>query len=193
MVDRLRTKFKGVDNVALACIYFNYKEATTSRDIVSNLLKQLLERASKLSNEVQALYSSHQERETQANMKELLPLLRNEARRISTFFIVLDALDEFEDTQNSRATILMELRQIPNVRVMITGRTYLQSTVFSKLDEVSALSIRASGSDIRKYLDARIEKSGHLGEEMKSDQDLRATIVDGIVSKADGMYNISPW
>ena len=115
-------------------------------------------------------------------------MLRIESSQILTFFIVLDALDEFKDTRNARATILMELHQIPNVQVMITGRTHVQSTVFSKLDDVSTLLIQASNIDIRKYLNAQIEKTGYLREEMKSDQDLRAIVIDGILSKADGMY-----
>jgi hypothetical protein len=193
VIDHLQTKFKGADDVALACVYFNYKEATTPKDIVGNLLKQLLERASVLPKEAQALYSSHQERQTQANIKELLSLLRNEAARISTFFIVFDGLDEFDDTHNARAIVLMELRQIPNARVMITGRTHVQSTVLSKLDEVSTLLIRASNNDIHKYLDARIEEAGYFGEEMKADRELRTTVIDGIISKADGMYNILSW
>ena len=192
MVDHLQKKFEGVDDVALACVYFNYKEATTPKDIIGNLLKQLWQRTSDLSNEAQTLYSSHQKWQTQPNIKELLPLLRAESGRVSTFFIVLDALDEFDDTHNARATILLELRQIPNVRVMITGRTHMERTV-SKLDEVATLSIRASNSDIRRYLDARIEKTGYLGDEVKSDQDLRATVIDGIIRKADGMYNLLLW
>jgi ankyrin repeat protein len=156
-------------------------------------LKQLWERISnRVLNNAQALYSSHQERQTKPNIKELSPLLRTESDRVSTFFIVLDALDEFDsgDMQNARTSILWELGQILNVRVMITGRTHVQSTVLSNLDDVATLPIRASDSDIRRYLDARIEKVGYLGEEVKLDQDLRATIIDGIIGKADGMYYI---
>lgn len=172
-------------------MYFNYKESktTTPKDIIGNLVKQLWEGISSLSGEGQELYSSHQQRQTEPNLKELLPLLRSESGRVSTFLIVLDALDEFDDTENARATLLLELRRLPNVRVLITGRTHVQSTVLSKLqDDVATLSIRASDNDIRKYLESRIEKAGYLGEELKSDVGLRTTVVERIVTKADGMY-----
>ena len=191
MVNHLEKNFEGVNDVALACVYFNYKEATTPTDIIGNLLKQLLERNPGLSNEARALYSSHEPRQTRPNLKELLQLLRTESARISTFFLVLDALDEFSDTSNARAIILLELRQLPNARVMITGRSHVGNTVQSKLDDVSTLPIRASDDDIRKYLDTRSEKSIYLDKMMKADQGFRATVMDGIVGKADGML-ISP-
>jgi hypothetical protein len=191
-VDHLERKLKGIEDIALACVYCNYKEAITPKDIISNLLKQLWERTSALSNEAQSFYSSHQERQTQPSIKELLPVLRAECTRVSTFFVVIDALDEFENTQNARALILSELHEIPNVQVMITGRTHVQNTVVSIINDVAKLSIRASKSDIRRYLESRIENTGgYLSEAVKSDQDLRVTIVEGIVDNADGMYPTS--
>ena len=187
VVDHLQKNFNGVDDVALACVYFNHKEDTIPTDIIGTLLKQLLERNSNMSDEARALYAAHKKRQTRPNLKELLQLLRTEASRISTVFIVLDALDEFSDTKNARATILLELRQISTVRVMITGRPHVENTVLSKLDDVSTTLIRASDNDIRKYLDTQIEKSGFLLQKMTADPSFRATLIDQIVGNADGM------
>jgi hypothetical protein len=187
VVDHLQNNFKGVDDVALACVYFNYKEAATPTDIIGNLLKQLLERNSNISDEARALYSSHEQRQTRPNLKELLQLLRTEAGRISTVFMVLDALDEVSDIEKARAEILLVLSKISTVRVMITGRPHVEYTVLSKLDEVSTKLIRASDNDIRKYLDSELEKAVFLCKKMKADQSLRATVINGILRKADGM------
>jgi hypothetical protein len=186
VVEHLERKFKGVENVALACVYFNYKEATTTKDIIANLLKQLWEQAP--SKETQALYNWHQRRQTHPNVKELSALLRTESCQVSTFYVVLDALDEFD--QNARASILVELHQIPNMRVMITGRTHVESTVLSSLNDVSTLLIQASNGDIRTYLNARVEMAGYLGEALRADRNLRATVIDALVTRADGMYKI---
>jgi len=191
VVNHLIKKFDSVDDVALACVYFNYKDGskTTPKDVIRNLLKQFWERTSTLSTEAKELYALHQQRQTEPGFKELLSLLRNESGTISRFFIVIDALDEFDDTRNARATLLLELCQIPTVRVLITGRIDVQRTVLSTLqDNVVTFSIRASNNDIRQYLDGRIEKAGYLGEELKSDKELRTTVIERIVDKANGMY-----
>jgi predicted GNAT family acetyltransferase len=116
-VNHLQKQHRGVNDVALACIYFNYKE----KEMIANVLKQLWERTSKLSSQAQALYSLHQDRHTKPSVKEISLILRAESDRVSTFFIILDALDEFnqpqeefEETQNARVSLLVELRQIPN-------------------------------------------------------------------------------
>jgi hypothetical protein len=184
----LHTKFKGVDDVGLGCIYFNYKETTTPKDIVGNLLKQLLERHRSLSNHVEEIYSSHQERQTKPNLKDLSRLLAIETGHLSTFFIVLDALDEFADLQNARAALLLMLREIPNVRVLVTGRSHVDTTVLSKLDEATTLRIRASNHDIRKYVDSTIKKAGYLCQKMEEDAGFRNTVVETIINKADGMH-----
>lgn len=130
-----------------------------------------------------------QEKQIKPNVKQLLTLLKAESCRVSNFFIVLDALDEFDDKDDSRAAILGELNQIKNTRIMITGRTHVQSTVTAviSVEELATLAIRASDSDIRKYLNARIKKGGRLGQVLMTDEKLRDTVVEGIVTKADGM------
>jgi Cdc6-like AAA superfamily ATPase len=188
VVNHLQKKFKGVEDVAVACVYFNYKEARSPTDIIGNLVKQILERNSNISEEARALHSAHAQRESPPTLKELFQLFRTEAGRISTVFIVLDALDEFGDTDNARATVLLGLRQIPNTRMMITGRSHVRNLIQSKLDDVSTLLIRASNEDIRKYLNTQIEESLYLCEMVTTDQSLRATVLDTIVKKADGMF-----
>lgn len=183
----MQKNFKGVDDVALACVYFNYKDTDTPTNIIGNLLKQLLERNSNISDEARALYSEHEKRQTRPNLKELLQLLRTEAGRISTVFMVLDALDEFSETEKARVEILLDLSQISTVRLMVTGRPHVDCKVLSELYEVSTKLIRAPDNDIRKYLDTQIEKTGFLREKMKADQSLRATVMNGILRKADGM------
>jgi hypothetical protein len=91
VVNHLEMKFKGVTNVAIACVYFNYKEATTTKDIVADILKQLWEQTPTLSDQAQDLYCTHQQRGTEPNIKEILPLLSSESDRVSKLVNVLDA------------------------------------------------------------------------------------------------------
>lgn len=54
-------------------------------DILGNLLKQLLEEAGALSEEVQNSHTSHRQRDTKQSVKELIELIHDEASRFLPF------------------------------------------------------------------------------------------------------------
>lgn len=188
--EHLWKKFEGVDDVAIACVYFNWQESRTTTDIVANLLKQLLERNPTLPEEIKDRYDQYQKRrETWLSAKDILQLLQLEASKISSFFIFLDALDECTGGETSCAKVLLELEKIPNVRLMITGRPGVEPVVLSKCKDMATLEIRASDEDIRKAIDTQLNTTVNIvSEAMKDDSTLRSAILDAIVTHARGMY-----
>jgi hypothetical protein len=181
--------FSGIDDIALACVYFNYKESASPTDIIANVLKQLLQRTPILSDKVRDLYSSHNQRQTRPNLNELVHFLQDEAGRISSFFIILDALDECTGGENDAAKILLELKKIPNARLLITGRPNAENILrATQGEDFLTLIIRADDRDIRKFLNHQIEVSVFLSLNTKNDQELRDMIIDKIVDNANGMY-----
>lgn len=97
-----------MDDVALACVLFNCNETVTTAAIVPNFLKALLEQIRTLSEETMKLYRQcYEEKEAQASLKEILQLLNIKAGRISSFLIVLDALDECTNEANTCAKIVL--------------------------------------------------------------------------------------
>jgi len=153
---------------------------------VGNLLKQLLERNTSLSKEVQEVHDRHCQRETRPTFSELSGLLRLEARRISSFFIVVDALDECSGGEDSAAGILRELESISTSRLMITGRPHV-ANIMSRFGAFTRLEIRAADEDIGKYLETEINKSIFLSECVQNDEALRSSIPNAIVKHAQGM------
>jgi hypothetical protein len=185
-VDHLQKTFDGAEDVALACVYFNYTETVTAAAIVSNLLKQLLERKPTLSQEAGELYKEcYEKRETPASINEIFQLLHIEASRISSFFIVLDALDECTNEANTRAKIVLELEKIPNVRLMITGRKDVEDIVLSKCTDSTILRILATDDDMRRSIGSQVDEMLNLSTINHS----RQSIVDKVVTKANGMYS----
>jgi hypothetical protein len=168
-------------------VYFNYRENAATVDILGNLLKQLLEEAGALSDEIQDFHTNHHQRVPKPNLKDVIKLIDNEASRVSTFFIVLDAIDECTGGEDAAAKILVELQRIPNARLMITGRPHFESTV-SRLKEFKTLKIRARDEDIAKSIDSWIEESVFLCDCIDNDDSLRDVIVGAVVEKAQGMY-----
>jgi hypothetical protein len=143
--DYLQKTFESVDDVGLACIYFNYKTPTTPKETIANVLKQVLERTLTLSGDVENFYIAHQQRDTQATLPELSDLLRRESGRLSSVFIVVDALDECPADENVGFRILSELHRIPQTRFMITGRPHI-AELMSRF-ESQILDIRANDED----------------------------------------------
>jgi hypothetical protein len=188
--EHLRKTFEGVDDVAIACFYLNWQESRTTTDIIANLLKQLLERNPTLAKEIKDLYEQYQgRRETKLSSKDISQLFHREASQTSTFFIILDALDECTGGETSSAKILFELGQIPQVRLMITGRPGVEHVVRSKCKDTATLEVRGSDEDIRKAIDTQLNMTTHaVSGAMEEDPTLRSTILDAIVTKARGMY-----
>jgi arsenate reductase-like glutaredoxin family protein len=189
VVEHLQKTFDGADDVGLACVYFNYKESIPTAAIIPNILKQVLERSPTISQETMDLYAQfHDKRETRSSLKEILQLLNKEMSRISSLFVVLDALDECTMEANTRAKIILELQKIPNVRLLITGRRDVEDFVLSKFKNSAAiLSIQASPEDIHKAIETQV---GEILDLSKTPHSI-LSLVNKVVEKAKGMYSPS--
>ncbi|KAL8702560.1 MAG: hypothetical protein Q9201_004277 [Fulgogasparrea decipioides] len=82
---------------AFAFMYCNYKERAqqTFENLISSLIRQLVDRDSSIPDELRLLYQSHKKHETRPNRSELLRLLNTVASGYASLFFVIDALDEF--------------------------------------------------------------------------------------------------
>ena len=110
-------------------------------------------------------------------------VLQAESRKFSTVFVILDALDECPDSQQTRAKVISVLHEIQTVRLIVTGRPHDMMQTF---EEAVRLDIRPSDSDIEKYADGQIEMEKNLKKHKEGDE-LRKTIKDMIVNNANGM------
>ena len=183
--ERLRKTFDDVDDVAIACVYFNYREPATPPEILANLLKQVLERNNILSKDIRASYASHRQRNTRPHLTELSTLLASEYSRLTSCFLVLDALDECATDNNVGFKILSELQKISNSRLMITGRPHVE-TLLSKFTSTT-LEIRARDEDIRRSLETQVDESYNLLDCVRNDETFRRSVIDTITTKAKGM------
>jgi hypothetical protein len=188
----LQKTFDDVDTIALACIYFNYKESTSTDDVIANLLKQLLERNDTLSKAAKDLYDSHhRKRETHINMKDISQLFNVETAGISSFFIIVDALDECAPHESTWAEMLIQLQKIPKARIMVPGRTNIQGVIDSKCEDYITKEIVASNEDIRKSIETQIQATVHLSKAIKTNPTLGRSVLEGILKKANGMYPLT--
>jgi hypothetical protein len=103
-------------------------------------------------------------------------------------FIVVDALDECSD-EKTRTKFLLELQKLgSNVKLMITGRPHVTSTVGLTLKSAVQLDIKARYADIEKFVEGQIESEKCLRRYTSDDKEFRDLIRNTLIKKANGMY-----
>ena len=187
MVDYLGRTFRGED-VGIAFIYCSYKEQMDQNvtNLIASLLQQLVQRHSIVPNKVRSLYEQHVGKRTRPTFAECSELLRSELTGCSRAFIIVDALDECNEINGTRNGLIAELLSLPpNANLLVTSRHVL--SIEDKLNQSPPLEIRASDTDVRIYLEDRIQKESRLKRHVQADPNLRNSIVDTIVKKVQGM------
>ena len=111
-------------------------------------------------------------------------------RRLSKVFVIIDALDECQETDGTRKSLLSEIKKLrlePNLHLLITARPHVDTTITYYFHDRVSLEIRASDEDIKNYLQDRIEEENKLKSHVNKDRNLQETIISTIVDKAKGM------
>ena len=170
----------------MAYVYCTYTEKDQSSiNLVASLLQQLITRRRAISDNIIALYNHHYHKKTRPSLAEYSRSLQSEISYFSKVFIIVDALDECPE--GTRKHFLTEVRKLlPNVRLLVTSRHI--PDIENEFKDAACMEIRASGEDIKSYLEARIEGQLPLARYVKKNHALRDNILNTVVEKASGMY-----
>ncbi|KAL7915160.1 hypothetical protein GGI35DRAFT_172172 [Trichoderma velutinum] len=161
VVDYLTSEFRHGD-VGIAYIYCNYHrdDEQNTGDLLASILKQLAETQRLLPESVKDLYRSHQSRRTRPSVNELYKTLQSTISLYSRIFIIVDALDESQTSNNTRVDFLLHLFdiQIKNgINMFATSRHIPE--IRDKFKESTVIEVRAHTDDVRNYLDSQISLS----------------------------------
>ncbi|KAB5563286.1 ankyrin repeat-containing domain protein, partial [Coniochaeta sp. 2T2.1] len=186
---------KGTEpNVGMAYIFCNYQPQKVQRleDLVSCLLKQLVQRSPDIPDLVDELYEKSLETGVRPPLKDVAKALLSTAERFHRVFIVVDALDELYVTDNDSLfqllSILSELQKESSVNILATSR--FNSEILSKFpQEALVKEIRADDGDVSRYIDSRI--SGLLSSRISRHPALSQTVRDEVLKRVDGMFLLS--
>jgi hypothetical protein len=187
IIDKLERPRLSLD-VGLAFIYFNYKERErqTLVNIVASLVQQLVSRSKAIPKDVRALYSHHQSRKTGPGETEYSEILFSLIDKFRYVYVVIDALDECDETRGSRTRFIKELLKLPaKVRLLCTSRHL--GDIEKQFATASRLEIRASKADVERFLHAQISQTPRLLEFCTKFEDLRSLITNKLVENAKGM------
>lgn len=185
VIDDLTVRFPLHQSIGIAYIYCNFRRQKEQKveDLLASLLKQLSQGQPSLPESVGSLYDRHKDKRTRPSFDEISNALRAVVGMYSRVFVLIDALDECQVSNDCRTRFLTEIFHLQatyGVNVFATSRFIPQ--IRERFNDSITLEVRASDQDVQQYLKARI---------VQSESKLLATISEeiqtGITKAVDGM------
>jgi len=171
--------------VAVAFFYFNYRsqDYQSPVNVVASLLKQLAAQKSTLPLSILTLYERFKKQRDYPQLQDLENTLLLVVREFSQVFFVIDALDEC-DAKKQRKPFLRFLKNLErtSARVFVTSRPHPEDIKLA-LSTSLKIKVKASDSDIGKYLAHKID---HDGDTDLIDEQLKDDVIS-IANGAQGM------
>ncbi|KAI3316926.1 hypothetical protein HD806DRAFT_527486 [Xylariaceae sp. AK1471] len=160
VVNHLR-KTSNIRGAGVVFLYCNYKEDKErgAVDLLSALLKQLVQELPHIPSTVQALYSEHEERKARPSLSDISTTIRSVFNDYATVFIVVDALDECPDEHRNDLLSVLQNPQASSVRLMVTARPI--NTICEKFKSAIQLPIKAQGDDIKRLVEGQLPRLAH--------------------------------
>ena len=166
-------------------VYFDYNDclSQTELGVISNLLKQTISQLDLVPDSIKQLYEVSTKTNTNPERSVLLRQLLSCAERFDTVYVILDALDECDDSQQDDVLNLINiLLSQSQFKIMLSSRPHLQrlQTLPESSDRI-IISGEDIDADVRTYLISRLKRERFLQDR------LRNKIVEVISEQAEGM------
>lgn len=188
-VEHLHMKNK--KDTLVLCIFCDYNSAVaqTLSNIISGLLKQVIQACKYLTTSIESFYDQRHSNRTYPSSGDLIALLTEELKLYDHVYIILDALDELE-SNGCQEELVNVLRALGNqIYLLVTSRNLYAIELLLKAD--MTLEIWANDADVKKCIMTGL-KQGHLPTHLDKDKqkggNLHEKIFKTVVEKADGMY-----
>ncbi|KAE8331625.1 hypothetical protein BDV39DRAFT_189592 [Aspergillus sergii] len=186
VIDELYKRYGNDSDIGIVFIYSNFKDEWTMYQLLSTLLKQLIQRQPSLPSDLKDIYDYHHKHGTQPPPEDIFWCLDTIASSYKKIFMVIDALDECRSTIESRdriMTTILGLQALHHVSFLATSRPILEISDLFK--EMPTLEIRAPNEDVQRYLRNHL---GRLPRFVSRDAGLQDEIVTEIAEAVDGMF-----
>ena len=177
-------------------VFFDYKDQKrqTVTAILRSLLRQVIESIGEVPHSIQHFYAALPAEKEENTMDDdlcislLEDLIRNEPRDT---FLIFDALDECPDIDHDstevRSRITFAMKRLAVVgRLFITARPHIHPATV--IPDCHRLEVRATDSDMRCYINARIKEHKRLLRLVGSDPQLADRLNETLCRKANGMF-----
>ncbi|KAF2659750.1 ankyrin, partial [Lophiostoma macrostomum CBS 122681] len=179
------------DDTAVSFVYCDYNDAAqqTSERILSTILAAII-RHRPLSEQLVDFYNEHDKIGVQPTLTELERVRRVEATRLSSVFVIVDAIDEMkDDIREALLNVLFNLA--PYLNIMLVSRPSIDiSRQFLRIKTIEA---NAKDQDIHRYAEYRLmpNKRSQLAAVLEGRSDLRKHAVESVVDQSQGMFRLA--
>ncbi|KAJ5935976.1 hypothetical protein N7454_005274 [Penicillium verhagenii] len=188
VIDNLTTNFQLDRSIGIAYIYCNFqRQNEQSLDaLIASILKQLCQDLPSLPDSLINLYSKHRMRLTRPTFDQLLKTLHSVVAGYSRLFMLVDALDECQASDECRSRFISEIFTLQaNFEANIFATSRLIPEITTRFSQGTTLEIRASNQDVRRYLEGHM---GQLPAFVRRNQELQEDIKTRISCAVDGMF-----
>jgi hypothetical protein len=199
VIDHLKS-YSREQQVSIGYIYCDYKDRRNQStvNLISSLVKQLAMQQDNMPSQVREAYSKHGNGESSLSIDKHSELLESLLRLSKKSYIIIDALDEHLNGDEKHPTVQIEfLRRVQEIQKQANAssccRLFLTSRenrlIEDQLEGCTRVEIRATDSDIRQFLRARISDCStfHLAGKLQTEDSLVTEIIGIVVEKAHGM------
>lgn len=155
IIDHLRGTLD--ETVGMAWAYCNYTErkSQSTLKLTSSLLRQLAQGLGDIPRNIQDLYEAHSSGQVPLRLSEVKQALMSIVTAYDRVFLVVDALDECDDTNGTRDTFTEELLALPaHVQILVTSRPI--KNIEDEFSRSTHIEIRAQDDDIKNYVNLRV-------------------------------------
>lgn len=170
----------------VAFFYFDYRDQgrQTPSSLLLSFLRQIIAILPDLPNCIVDAHEKYPDSGDSLPLRELEAILHEISLGLRQVYLIIDALDECDESTHRKATIqlLDRIHKISNIYLFITSRQYPHD-IKESLQGHPQIAIQANESDLRSYMYREIESSNVP----EIDQEFASTIVDTLISRAHGM------
>ncbi|KAL8824359.1 MAG: hypothetical protein Q9191_005106 [Dirinaria sp. TL-2023a] len=185
VVEHLRKLFHR-DDTAVLYTYCHHREQSSQslESIISGLLKQILLNKREIPHSLEKAYSAHLEKGIRPSMPELTSILKSMLDTMSRVFLVVDALDEYSQSESALEGLLDNLDALSkDANLMLTSR--FAKSLTERYKDAITLEIHAKEADVRHYLRSQMS---NLPRCVKQNPSLQQSVEDTISNAVEGMF-----
>jgi Cdc6-like AAA superfamily ATPase len=174
--------------IGIAFLYCTFKnqEYQTAERLLASVLRQLVSSRIPFPASTRKLYDQHKTNQTESSQQQLEDAIEAVASLYSEVYVVIDAIDECQlSSVQQFLDALFRLQANCNMNIFATSRFIPQVAQRFEEAESSFLEIRASSSDMSRYLIAEMQLSAT--SIIKDNPSIQEEIGTEISRVADGM------